>query len=142
MWQPVLMIDGFILCILALSMLFPATLDMYDTNASWSPFFSTALITLFIGLMLFLSNKSKINKLSLRQGYLITFCCWISVAVFSSLPFILSETLTDTASAFFESVSGVTATGATVIIDVEILPRSILLWRSMLNGLGAQCLMV
>lgn len=136
MWQPVLMIDGFILCILALSMFFPAVLDIYDTKASWSPFFSTALITLFIGLMLFLSNKSKISKLSLRQGYLITFCCWISVAIFSSLPFILSGSLTDVTSAFFESVSGVTATGATVIVDVESLPRSVLLWRSMLNGLG------
>ena len=136
MWQPVLMVDGFILCILALSMFFPAMLDVYDLQASWSPFFSTALITLFIGLILFLSNKSKINKLSLRQGYLITFCCWVSVAIFSSLPFIFSGTLSDVTAAFFESVSGVTATGATVIVDVESLPRSVLLWRSMLNGLG------
>lgn len=136
MWQPVLMIDGFILCILAFSMFFPAILDVYDLQVSWSPFFSTALITLFIGLILFLSNKSKINKLSLRQGYLITFCCWVSVAIFSSLPFIFSGVLSDVTAAFFESVSGVTATGATVIVDVESLPRSILLWRSMLNGLG------
>ena len=104
MWQPVLMVDGFILCILALSMFFPAMLDVYDLQASWSPFFSTALITLFIGLILFLSNKSKINKLSLRQGYLITFCCWVSVAIFSSLPFIFIGTLSDVTAAFFESV--------------------------------------
>lgn len=136
MWQPVLMIDGFILCILGLSMLFPAALDMYDARTDWSPFFSTALMTLFIGLMFFLSNKGKISKLTLRQGYLITFCCWVSVAIFSSLPFILSGVLPDVTAAFFESVSGVTATGATVIVDVESLPRSVLLWRSMLNGLG------
>lgn len=136
MLQPVLMIDGFILCILGLSMFFPAALDVYDKHAGWSPFCTSALITLFIGLMFFLSSKAKITKLTLRQGYLITFCSWVSVALFSCLPFILTNTIPDITSALFESVSGVTATGASVIIDVESLPRSVLLWRSMLNGLG------
>ena len=136
MLQPVFMINGFILCILGLSMFFPAIFDLYDKNVNWSPFFTSALITLFIGLSFFLSSKAKINKLTLRQGYLITFCSWVSVALFSSLPLILSGAAPDIPSALFESVSGVTATGATVIVDVESLPRSVLLWRSMLNGLG------
>ncbi|MBP5615519.1 MAG: TrkH family potassium uptake protein [Alphaproteobacteria bacterium] len=136
MWQPVLMIDGFVLSVLGLSMIIPAGLDLYDSAQSWSPFLTSMLMTLFIGLMLFLSNKQKINGISLRQGYLITVSCWVSVAVFSALPFILSETVPDVTSAFFESVSGVTATGASVMENVEILPRSVLLWRSMLNGLG------
>ncbi len=136
MWQPVLMINGFILSILGLSMLIPAGLDMYDTSSDWSPFLTSSLMTLFIGLSLFLSNRSKITQLSLRQGYLITFCCWITVALFSCIPFVLTNTTPDITSALFESVSGVTATGATIMTDVEILPRSVLLWRSMLNGLG------
>ena len=117
-------------------MLLPAFLDVYDTKTDWSPFFTSTLITFFIGVMLFLSNKNKISKLSLRQGYLITFVCWVSVALFSSIPFILSKVTPDITSALFESFSGVTATGATVIVDVESLPRSVLLWRSMLNGFG------
>ena len=136
MWQPVLMINGFILCILGLSMFFPGIFDIYDKELNWSPFFTSALITLFIGLMLFLSNKAKISKLTLRQGYLITFCSWVAVALFSSLPLILTSSTADIPSALFESVSGVTATGASVIVDIESLPRSVLLWRSMLNGLG------
>jgi len=136
MWQPVLMIDGFILCIIGLSMLIPAGLDFYDGYLGTSPFLISMLITLFIGLMLFISNKKKITNLSLRQGYLITFVSWVTVALFSSLPFILSHIMPDIPSALFESVSGVTATGASVIVDVESLPRSILLWRSMLNGFG------
>ena len=136
MWQPVLMIDGFILSILGLSMLIPAGLDIYDTKAEWSPFLSAMLMTLFIGLMLFFSNKSKMTQISLRQGYLITFFSWVSVGIFSSLPFILNAATPDISSALFESISGITATGATVIADVEALPRSVLLWRSMLNGLG------
>lgn len=136
MWQPILMINGFSLCILGFSMLIPAYFDFYDRAISFSPFLISAFFTLFIGLSLFLANKIKINALSLRQGYLVTFVCWISVAAFSSIPFLLSGALPDLTSALFESVSGVTATGATVIPDVESLPRSILLWRSMLNGLG------
>lgn len=136
MWQPVLMIDGFILSILGLSMFIPAGLDMYDSGADWSPFLNAALATLFIGFSLFLANRNRIDRLSLRQGYLITVFSWITVAVFSSIPFVLTKTVPDITSAFFESVSGVTATGATIITDVEALPRSVLLWRSMLNGLG------
>jgi len=136
MWQPVLMIDGFILCILGLSMCIPAGVDFYDKNPTMSPFLLSSMVTLFFGLMLFLSNKNKISHLSLRQGYLITFVCWVTVALFSSIPFILSKTTPDITSALFESFSGVTATGATVFSDVESLPRSMLLWRSMLNGLG------
>ncbi|MBR2299227.1 MAG: TrkH family potassium uptake protein [Alphaproteobacteria bacterium] len=136
MWQPVLMIDGFMLCILGLSMLIPAGFDFYDDLKTTSPFLISSLITLFMGIMLFLSNKNKIHDISLRQGYLITFVCWVTVALFSALPFVLSGAVADVTSALFESVSGVTATGATVIPDVESLPRSVLLWRSMLNGLG------
>lgn len=136
MWQPVLMIDGFILSVLGLSMLFPAALDIYDTKTDWSPFVTTALITLFIGVSLFLSNRIKINRITLRQGYLVTSACWVSVALFAALPFMLFDTVPNWSSALFESVSGITGTGATVIADVESLPRSVLLWRSMLNGLG------
>ena len=136
MWQPVLMVNGFILSILGLSMLFPATLDIYDNNANWSPFITSMLITLFIGISLFLSNKVKISQITLRQGYLVTATCWINVSLFAALPFIISGSITDIPSAIFESVSGVTGTGATILTDVEAEPRSILFWRSMLNGLG------
>ncbi len=136
MWQPVLMINGFILFILGLSMFFPAALDIYDNDTNWSPFITSMLITLFIGLSLFLSNKIKISQINLRQGYLVTITCWISVSLFSAIPFIISGTIDDITSAIFESVSGVTGTGATILTDVESMPRSILFWRSMLNGLG------
>ena len=136
MWQPVLMVNGFILTILGLSMFFPAAIDIYDNNANWSPFITSMLITLFMGISLFLSNKVKIAQITLRQGYLVTITCWITVSLFAAIPFIISGSITDTASAIFESVSGISGTGATILTDIESEPRSILLWRSMLNGLG------
>ena len=117
-------------------MIFPAMLDMYDNNTNWSPFVTSMLITMFIGLSLFLSNKLKIMQITLKQGYLVTASCWICVSLFSAIPFIISGAITDVPSAIFESVSGVTGTGATILPDVEKMPRSILFWRSMLNGLG------
>ena len=136
MWQPVLMINGFILFVLGLSMLFPAFIDIYDNDTNWSDFMTSMLITMFIGVSLFLSNRVKIMQITLKQGYLVTILCWISVSLFSAIPFIISGSITDFASAIFESVSGVTGTGATILPDVEKMSRSVLFWRSMLNGLG------
>lgn len=136
MWQPVLMIDGYILSVLGLSMLIPAALDFYDAGIMWSPFFTSALITVFIGVALFLSNRVRITGISLRQGYLITGICWISVGFFAAIPFLLTGAVQNWVSAVFECVSGITGTGSTVLTDVEAQSRSVLLWRSMLNGLG------
>lgn len=58
MWQPVLMISGYFISVLGLAMLFPAALDVYDTGNSWSPFFSSSIIALFLGMSMFLPIKS------------------------------------------------------------------------------------
>lgn len=136
MWQPVLMINGYILTIIGLSMWVPAILDMYEHDGKWSPFTTSSLITLFAGLAFFLSNRVKISKISLKQGYLATCLCWFSAAFFAAIPFILSGAANNWSAALFESVSGVTGTGSTILEDVEAQPNAILLWRSMLNGFG------
>lgn len=136
MWQPILMIDGFILSILGLMMLCPAAWEVYKNGNIFSAFSISSFITLFIGLGLFLANAAKIEKITLRQGYLVTVVCWVSVCFFASLPFIFSHSGFDWPSAIFESVSGVTGTGATILADIESQPQMILLWRSILNGVG------
>lgn len=136
MWQPVFMISGYFIALLGFAMLIPAGFDIYFLKESWSPFLSSSIIALFIGLSLFLANKTKITKFSLHQGFLLTTMAWGSVALLSTLPFIFSDAMPKFADAFFEAFSGITATGATIVADVESLPKSILLWRSMLNGLG------
>lgn len=136
MWQPVLMIDGFILSILGLAMLLPAGYEFYINNTTSQPFLISAFITMFIGLASFLANAEKIEKITLRQGYLVMVVCWVSVSLFAALPFLLSNTGFDFSSAIFEGVSGITGTGATILADIEAQPASVLLWRSLLNGLG------
>lgn len=136
MWQPVFMISGYILGILGLIMLIPAGLDFAENKEVVSPFVPAAVITVFLGLSLFLANYTKVEKISLKQAYLVTIVSWCAVGVFAALPFLFFNSDYRFADVFFETVSGITGTGATVLSDVEILPKPILLWRSILNFLG------
>ena len=134
MWQPVLMISGYFISVLGLAMLVPAGVDIYYTQTNWSYFITSSIISLFIGLSLFLANNNKIKNITQQQGYLLTCISWFSVALLASLPFILYGS--SPADAVFEAASGISTTGASIYADVESLPRSILLWRALLNGLG------
>ena len=136
MWQPVLMINGYILGILGLIVLIPATFDIVSTGSFWSPFLVSSLIAIFFGVSFFLANYVKIENISLKQGYLVTAVCWFTVCLFSAIPFWLSHSVGGVADAFFEATSGITGTGATIMSDVETLPRSVLMWRSLLNYVG------
>ena len=136
MWQPILMIDGYLISILGLSMLIPAAYEMSSWTLSWTPFTISSALSLFLGIMLFLANRTPIKKISLRQGYLITVISWLSLVLLSAIPFILSGTVNSYTDAFFESMSGLTSAGGTILTDVEKVNPAVLLWRSMLNGLG------
>ncbi|MCQ2734750.1 MAG: TrkH family potassium uptake protein [Alphaproteobacteria bacterium] len=136
MWQAAFMISGYILIILGFVMLIPAGLDASDVPFLDMPFVVSALITVFFGFLLFLSNHVKIERISLRQGYLTTIVSWVAVCLFSSLPFILCHCVPNISDAVFEATSGITGTGATIMENVEKLPQSVLMWRSLLNYIG------
>lgn len=136
MWQPVLMINGYLISVLGLAMLIPAFVDMYDTRKTWSLFITSSIVALFVGLSLFLGNRTKIERITLKQGYLLTTISWVSLTLLASLPFMMFNTTPGFADALFEAMSGLSTTGATVITDIEIQPKAVLLWRSILNGLG------
>ena len=124
MWQPVFMISGYILGILGLIMLIPAGLDFGEYEKIWSPFVPSAMVTIFFGFSLFLSNYTKVEKISLKQAYLVTVVSWCAVGVFATLPFLFSNSHYEFADVFFETISGITGTGSTIFADVESLPHS------------------
>ena len=134
MWQPVLMICGYFISLLGIAMLFPAALDIYENQVKWSIFISSSIVAIFIGLSLFLANRGKIKDISIQQAYLVTAFSWVSVTILASLPFVFYGT--DWSDALFEAASGISTTGASIYANVEDLPRSILLWRALLNALG------
>jgi len=101
-----------------------------------SSFISSGIITIIFGILFFLSNLDHDRKLNLPQAFLLTALSWLSIAVFGSLPFIFSNLNLNITDAFFESMSGITTTGSTIIVNLEIAPKSILLWRAILQWLG------
>ena len=101
-----------------------------------SSFFGASLVTIIFGTLFFLSNLDHDKKLTLQQAFLLTALSWLSIAIFGSLPFIFSDLNFSFVNAFFESMSGITTTGSTIISNLDEMPKSILLWRAILQWLG------
>ena len=135
-FRPVFYIIGIILCIQSITMLIPMIIDLICQNNDWQIFMFSSVFTFFIGLVLFFSFRSQKNKINLRQAFVLTVASWIIVAFFSSLPFIFSSSNLSLTDAFFESISGITTTGATVIVQLDNLSEGILIWRSFLQWFG------
>ena len=107
---------------------------IYDENSN--SFFSSSIITIFIGILTVLATLKKDNQLNLQQAFLFSTLSWVTIALFGSLPFLLSNLNLSFSEAFFESMSGITTTGSTTIIDLDNTPKSILLWRAIMQWLG------
>ena len=136
-FSPIIYLIGMLLCILSLFMMIPAFVDWLYGNSDWPAFVGASLLTLFVGAILYLSNRdSTTEHLELRQAFLLTNSAWISIALFGSLPFLLSEIDMSFTDAIFESTSGITTTGATVINNLEATSHGILIWRALLQWLG------
>ena len=133
--KTVFFLIGVLLIVLGASMLAPYILQIVLNEESHS-FISASFITIFIGVLFVLANLEKEFKLSLRQTFLFSSLAWIMVAIFGSLPFLFSEKDFSFSEAFFESMSGITTTGATIISDLDNSPKSILLWRAIMQWLG------
>ena len=110
--------------------------DLYYKNDDWVQFFYSSLITFFIGIILNISFRKKNIKLGIREAFVLTISSWIIISIFGSLPFIYSSSNLTYTDAFFESVSGITTTGSTVISNLEDLSEGIIIWRSLLQWFG------
>ena len=133
--KTVFFLIGVLLIVLGLSMLAPYSMQVIYKENSHS-FISSSFVTIFIGILCILANLEKDLKLNLRQTFLFSTLAWVTVAIFGSLPFVLSNQTFSFSDAFFESMSGITTTGATIISDLDNSPKSILLWRAIMQWLG------
>ena len=135
-FRPILFIIGVLLCILAVAMVIPAIVDAGIGHPDWQVFTSSALLTLFVGVALVLTTRSGWQGFSLRQAFIMTNLAWLVIATFGALPLVFADLSLSFTDAFFESMSGITTTGATVLIGLDIAPPGILLWRAILQWLG------
>ena len=117
---------------------------VYDFNLElhWD-FLLCGAITIFSGLLMRLLTKNhKNSEIKKRDGYLIVVGGWLFMTLFGSLPYLISGSIPDLTNAFFETMSGFTTTGSTILDDIESLPKSILFWRSMTQWIGGMGIIV
>ena len=126
---------GTLQIVLGVFMLIPVIVQIIYNQLD-SGFISASIITVIFGVLFFLSNLDHDKNIDLPQAFILTTLSWLSVAIFGSLPFIFSDLNLDFTDAFFESMSGITTTGSTILTDLDNTPKAILLWRAILQWLG------
>ena len=126
---------GTLQIVLGVFMLIPVIIQLIYNELD-SGFVSASIITIVFGVLFFLSNLDHNKNIDLPQAFILTALSWLSIALFGSLPFIFSDLSLSFTDAFFESMSGITTTGSTIITDLDNAPKGILLWRAILQWLG------
>ncbi len=135
--RPVGYLAGLLVAALGATMLVPMGADIFYRNGHWPVFAETAILTMATGAMLSLACAGGVrDRLSLQQTFLVTTSVWLILPIFGALPFMLGAPEARPVDAFFEAMSGLTTTGATVFTDLDALPHGTLLWRSMLQWFG------
>jgi len=134
-YKTVFFILGVLQITLGFSMIIPIVIQIIYGQLDQS-FIGAGIITIIFGVLFFLSNLDHNKKLNLQQAFILTALSWLSVAIFGSLPFIFSELELSITDAFFESMSGITTTGSTIILNLNESPKAILFWRAILQWFG------
>lgn len=125
-------------CMMALSLVIALAYD-----EPLSPLIISATITLIFGFALrSLKRKSKNRDVKKRDGFLIVATGWLAMSLFGTLPYLLSGAIPNFVDALFETVSGFSTTGATILTDIEAMPKYLLFWRSMTHWLGGMGIIV
>jgi trk system potassium uptake protein TrkH len=135
--RPVLFINGFVLLILAAAMGVPLVVDLATDHSEWQAFAFSFMAAGFFGLVMISANHTVDDpELRTRQAFLVITGSWLLAGLFGALPFYFCSLHLSPMDAVFETISGITTTGATVINGLDQAPRSILLWRALLQWLG------
>ena len=108
---------------------------LYQEHAA-SSFCYSALITIVTGVIVFTPLRNEEKIFGNKEGYIIVTGIWIIFSLFGTLPYLLSGSISSFGDAFFESMSGFTTTGATILTNIESMPHGILFWRSLTQWLG------
>lgn len=134
---PFIRIISLLLAIVATTMLFPAGIALYcGEGSAFTGFLYPIIVSWVLGLVMLFLGRGKRLKLSTRSGFAVVACAWIFASVLGALPLYISGCIPSFTNAFFESVSGFTTTGATILASVEDLPVSMNVWRCQMHWLG------
>lgn len=134
--QILLFTQGILLLILGMSLVFPFFVDYFAGDPNMAAFGWSAMVALFVGGGLVVSNTGFPRSLSVKQAFLMTTLSWAVVSVFCAIPLYISDLNLSLVDAVFESVSGVTTTGSTVLSGLDGISRGIIVWRAITQWIG------
>jgi trk system potassium uptake protein TrkH len=134
--RPIFLVVGILLVTLGIAMVLPALYDAAVSNPDWRVFLASAVVTTFFGVTFALMNWGSAGDMTLKQAFVLVPAVWMSLVIFGALPFAFSELNLSYTDAFFESMSGLTTTGSTIIVGLDTVAPGLLLWRSLLQWLG------
>ncbi|MBR2778629.1 MAG: TrkH family potassium uptake protein [Firmicutes bacterium] len=134
-------IVGWMLDLEALMMCLSGGVAIFYHEPCAMPIFVTALLCFILGSIMIIKKPSN-REFSLKEGYLSVSLCWIILSLTGMLPFLLSGAIPDPVNAFFETVSGFTTTGSSILTDIESMPHGLLFWRSFTHWIGGMGVLV
>ncbi|MGB5446811.1 MAG: TrkH family potassium uptake protein [Psychromonas sp.] len=134
--RPLFFITGLVLSKMAIFMYAPMIFAFYNNALGGMEFLASIAITHLASILfIFMGKEKQLSRLGIREMFLLTTGVWVLASIFAALPFVLIEHI-NFSNAFFETMSGITTTGSTVLYNLDTMPHSILLWRSILQWLG------
>ena len=134
--KPIALVGGTVVCAVGFLLFIPMITEIIYQTESWQSYAVPILLYLIVGGSLVITNRNVELKISIKEAFLITVLSWILLGILCAVPFIYTQTNLSLIDAFFESISGITTTGATVLNNLDELPKGILLWRALLQWLG------
>lgn len=142
-WRYIAYVVGSLILFFGLTMTLPLAVGFIYQDASVRPLLTSMAVTCLTGLAFFLwFRRARVEQISQREGMAIVAVGWTAVGLFGALPFYLANGSWTFVDAFFESVSGFTTTGSSILTDIEVLPRGLLFWRSYIQWLGGMGIIV
>ncbi len=134
--KPIALVGGTVVCAVGFLLFIPLITELIYQTESWQSYAVPILLYLIVGGSLVITNRNVELKISIKEAFVITVLSWLLLALLCSVPFIYTETKLNVVDAIFESMSGITTTGATILNGLDNLPKGILIWRALLQWLG------
>ncbi len=134
--KPIALVGGTVVCAVGFLLLIPLTTELIYQTESWQSYAVPILLYLIVGGSLVITNRNVELKISIKEAFIITVLSWILLAILCAIPFIYTQLKLSVIDAIFESMSGITTTGATILNNIDDLPKGILIWRALLQWLG------
>lgn len=141
-FRQIIRINGILLALLGVMMLLVLPCSWYFQSGDAGAIALSGAICILLGLPVFFAIKSSENSIHRRDGFLIVTSGWVLLAFAGTLPYLLSGSIPELYNAFFETMSGMTTTGASILEDIEAMPKGILLWRSLTQWIGGMGIIV